>query len=499
MDSESMIPSTSVVKCCDCECNCSITNSSFSGNWIRTVKRKFDEYDEIEKKFVIPGLILPQTARIDMGNECIALREMVCGQQETIQELSVELEEEREAASSAANEAMSMILRLQREKAESQMEFRQFKMFTEEKMAHDQQEIMALEDFLYKREQVIQSLTCEVQMYKHRMLSYGLLESEVEYDGEKEHGHFSRNNSVGESSDGRFDIPSYDYPPLKCTINENQVNTEVDDEAVDVEKYAFGEAPRSCDHLRYLEKRINQLETTPSSRTDGEVFNNNILEKAIVAQSPFVPNKEICSDFISGSPKFNGSVRKAENSQTEEYANLRKVDESSDVGDEMSDRVYTIDSIHQCAGYNGNSETKGSVHTPRDSLNHTDFGDPEVTKLYLRLQDLEADRESMRQAIISMRTDKAQLILLKEIAQQLCKETSPERRTPVRKTSVMKSFSFISIFKVLVWFDSQQGGLAYAVRQGTSCRAMEMSFKYASVKPILIGPQRLPHLLCLSA
>ncbi|KAH0746478.1 hypothetical protein KY285_008135 [Solanum tuberosum] len=53
--------------------------------------------------------------------------------------------------------------------------------------------------------------------------------------------------------------------------------------------------------------------------------------------------------------------------------------------------------------------------------------------------------------------------------------------------------------QVLVWFDSQQGGLAYAVRQGTSCWAMEMSFKYASVKPILIGPQRLPHLLCLSA
>ncbi|XP_055834442.1 myosin-binding protein 7-like isoform X2 [Solanum dulcamara] len=449
MDSENMTPSTSMVKCCDCECNCSITNTSFSGNWIRTVKRK---YDEIEKKFVIPGLILPQTARIEMGNECIALREMVSGQQETIQELSVELEEERNAASSAANEAMSMILRLQREKAESQMEFRQLKMFTEEKMAHDQQEIMALEDFLYKREQVIQSLTCEVQMYKHRMLSYGLLESEVEDDDEKENGRFSWNNSVGESSDGRFDIPSYDYPPLKCTINENQVHTEVDNEYVDVEKYAFGEAPRSCEHLRYLEKRINQLETTPSSQTDGEVFNNNVLEKAIVAQSPFIPSKEISSDFISGSPKFGGSVRTAENLQTDEYANLRKVDESSEIGAEMSDRVYTIDFIHQGAEYNGNSETKASVHTPRDSLNHTNFGDPEVTKLYLRLQALEADRESMRQAIISMRTDKAQLILLKEIAQQLCKEASPERRIPVRKTSVIKSFSFISIFKWIMSF-----------------------------------------------
>lgn len=77
----------------------------------------------------------------------------------------------------------------------------------------------------------------------------------------------------------------------------------------------------------------------PSSQTDGEVFNNDVLEKAIVAQFPPVTNKEISSDFISSSPKFGGSVRKAENSQTEEYANLRKVDESSEVGGEMNDRV----------------------------------------------------------------------------------------------------------------------------------------------------------------
>ncbi|KAF5176068.1 hypothetical protein FRX31_034344 [Thalictrum thalictroides] len=35
---------------------------------------------------------------------------------------------------------MSMILRLQRQKAEIQMETRQFKQFAEEKMAHDQQD-----------------------------------------------------------------------------------------------------------------------------------------------------------------------------------------------------------------------------------------------------------------------------------------------------------------------------------------------------------------------
>ena len=80
-------PSKSLEQCCDCGCSCSLTvSSSSNGAWIRSVKRKY-----------------------------------------------------------AANETMSMILRLQREKAEVQMEARQFKRFSEEKMSHDAQEISAWE------------------------------------------------------------------------------------------------------------------------------------------------------------------------------------------------------------------------------------------------------------------------------------------------------------------------------------------------------------------
>ncbi|KAG5583196.1 hypothetical protein H5410_053823 [Solanum commersonii] len=497
MDSQNSPPTTSQVNCCYCGCSsCSAMNRSYSGTWLRSVKRKFDEYNE--NKFMIPGFVLPLNARIEIENECTALREMVSKQQHTIQDLGAELEEERNASSSAANEAMSMILRLQGEKAEVQMEFKQFKRYTEEKTAHDQQEIMALEDILYKREQTIQSLTCEVQMYKHRMMSYGLTESEAEGDCETEKGRFSRNNSISETINGQFEVPPFDYPPLKCTINENQ-------------KYAFEETPRSCDQLRDLEHRINQLERTPRS-TDGDLFKNNILEKVIVGHSPrrnrhlrkfstdsvgspFITNKEINSDFISDSPKFGGSIRKAEYSQSEERSNLRKVDNSSEIGDDMSDRVYTIDSVHQGGGYNGVSELKASAgmvddYTPRDSLNNTDFGDPEVTKLYFRLQALEADRESMRQAMIAMRTDKAQVILLKEIAQQFCKEMSPVVRKPAKKTSVIGSFSCMSVFKVPIWIVDQQSRLANAFRQGTSRGAVEMSDEHAGVKPAPSSPHR---------
>lgn len=453
-----MSPSTSLAKCCDCECSCSLTNGDFSGAWLRSVKRKYDECDETTVK-----VILPQTARIEVQDECAALREMVSGQQQTIQDLSIELDEERNAASSAANEAMSMILRLQREKAEVQMEFRQFKRFTEEKMAHDQQELADLENLLYNRDQVIQSLEFEVRMYKHRIMSYGFTEAEAEAGG----GHLGWNDGTAEVLD--------DYPLIKC-LNENQVNYDLDNEVVDVEEHVFGETPRSQNQLQDLECRIVQLEKSPEiSHPDGEFYENNVLDKVAIGQSPgrpkhlrkistdssgtyFATNKDMDNEFVSESPNFGGNSRRIGVSETLECSNLRKVNTSIEVEDDndMSDRVYTIDSVHQGAGYNGVTNPKISAKisddytkTPRYSLSYTNMEDPDIKKLYVRIQALEADKESMRQTIISMRTEKAQLELLKEIAQQLYKDMSPARRAPVRKTSTNGGFSFFSIFKVL--------------------------------------------------
>ncbi|CAI0402412.1 unnamed protein product [Linum tenue] len=437
-------PSRDLAKCCNCGCSSCSTGSSSSGPWIKSVKRKYDEFEG--KPFVIPGLDLISNPRIQIENEIVALRESVSSQQQAIQDLYAELEEERNAASSAANEAMSMILRLQREKAEVQMEARQFKRFAEEKMAHDQEELASLEDVLYKKEQAIQSLTCEVQAYKHRMLSYGLTESEVE-------GGFSRNQSMSDNMGSQFDFPEYDYPPLKCNLNENQAAAEADEEeVVDVEKYAFGETPRygevPChndtprgnDHLKNLEYRIYQMERSPrSSQLDADVSGGNgkhILEKVIV-ESP--------------SYKFPNSFKKADYvTHPEEHKFPRKADyNASEFEDEMDDRVYTIDSVHN--GVNDHKEDY--VSSPRTEMfDQPDLSDPDIKKLYTRLHALEADRESMRQAIISMRTDKAQLVLLKEIAQQLCKDMTPERRVPVKKPSIAGALKFISVVKWVTSF-----------------------------------------------
>lgn len=449
MESESEQPEATVVKWCDCGCDCCSAkfDGSYSGAWSRSMKRKLDERDD--DKLFIPGLLIPDVARVDIGNECVALREMVSSQQQTIQEMSIELDEERNAASSAANEAMSMILRLQREKAEVQMEARQFKRFSEEKMTHDQQEIMSMEDFLYKREQTIQALTCEVQAYKHRMLSYGLTESEVEglTSG------LTHNNSLDTNLESQYEFPAYNYPPLKCHLIENHVDPELDNGTVDIEEYAFGETPPS---LRDIEERINQLETSPT--------HSPVLEKVIVGHSPrlqdhsrklstdsaesFIASDE---DFVSDSPKLGSSNMK------QDYSNLKKVDSASEFGDDMSDRIYTVDSIHNVASFDIDPKANRGVYddlnsTRNESSYRTDIGDIEVKKLYARLHALEADRESMKQALMSMRTDKAQLVLLKEIAQHLYKDMSPPSRMPVKKRSVFGNFTFFALFKWIASF-----------------------------------------------
>ncbi|XP_019453339.1 PREDICTED: myosin-binding protein 7-like [Lupinus angustifolius] len=438
MDVELVLSSKDLLKCCNCGCSCSLAAQS-SGTWMRSVKRKHDEFE------LDSGLRVPMFARIGIENECMALREMVSSQQKTIEDLNAELEEERNSASTAANEAMSMILRLQREKAEIQMESRQFKRFAEQKMSHDQEEFLSLEDLLYKREQIIQSLTCEVQAYKHRMMSFGLTEEEVE--GEQ------------------YELSTYEYPALKCNVLHGVMDANNDD--TDIEKYAFGENP--SDRLRDLENRIFQMERSPTySQMDGDYTGKNTFEKVIVGQSPrrtrhsrkFSSDstsfggmgRENGPDFQMDSPKVNNNSRKDNFSQSDDPSNLKKEDKASE-SDDTSDRIYTVDFVQVGAPDNGFTESKARggafedyATSPRESGKNADFEDSDIKKLYMRLHALEADRESMRQAIISMSTDKAQFVLLKEIAQHLCKEMSPERRMTERKPSIVGSFSFFSIF-----------------------------------------------------
>ncbi|KAG7547847.1 GTD-binding domain [Arabidopsis suecica] len=81
--------------------------------------------------------------------------------------LMVELEEERAASASAADEAMAMILRLQADKASLEMEGKQYERMIDEKFAYDEEEMNILKEILFKREREKHFLEKELETYKH--------------------------------------------------------------------------------------------------------------------------------------------------------------------------------------------------------------------------------------------------------------------------------------------------------------------------------------------
>ncbi|XP_021290534.1 uncharacterized protein LOC110421295 [Herrania umbratica] len=95
--------------------------------------------------------------------------------------LYLELEKERSAAATAADEAMAMILRLQEEKATIEMEARQYQRMIEEKSAYDAEEMKILKEILFRREREKHFLEKEVESYKHMFFENEQLDAEM-YD-----------------------------------------------------------------------------------------------------------------------------------------------------------------------------------------------------------------------------------------------------------------------------------------------------------------------------
>ncbi|MFS7932207.1 putative GTD-binding domain-containing protein [Helianthus anomalus] len=102
-----------------------------------------------------------------------SLKDALCAQQRLLQKLYHELDVEREAAATAASEAMSMILRLQGEKAAVKMEAEQYKRLAEEKMNYAEESMETFEEIMYQKEMEIAALDYQVQAYRYRLLSLG--------------------------------------------------------------------------------------------------------------------------------------------------------------------------------------------------------------------------------------------------------------------------------------------------------------------------------------
>ncbi|CAH8366077.1 unnamed protein product [Eruca vesicaria subsp. sativa] len=120
-------------------------------------------------------MMVERTMSLGFGanGETLGFRETMWAQRELLQKITQELDDEREASSSAASEALAMILKLQGEKAALEMETSQYKRMTEEKMCHAETSLTLFEDLIYNKEMEIASLEFQVQAYRCKLLSVG--------------------------------------------------------------------------------------------------------------------------------------------------------------------------------------------------------------------------------------------------------------------------------------------------------------------------------------
>ncbi|KAK1322890.1 hypothetical protein QJS10_CPA02g01344 [Acorus calamus] len=132
--------------------------------------------------------------------EASALKEVLCDQDQAMLKLSMELEKEREASASAASEALSMILRLQEERSAERMEARQYKRMAEERMRHVEGHFSILEEVMNVKEMEIAYLESQVRAYRHKLLSIGFSDTNVNDMGNwgnlTFHGILRRNESL---------------------------------------------------------------------------------------------------------------------------------------------------------------------------------------------------------------------------------------------------------------------------------------------------------------
>lgn len=148
------------------------------------LSRSFDEKKTVDADLLFIEEI-GRKGRSDLGvtgnmtNTIRILEQELEKEQVTRDALYLELEKERAAAATAADEAMTMILRLQSDKAAIEMEARHYQRMVEEKYAYDEEEMDILKEIIVRREREKHYLEKELEAYRRMMvIGYDELESD---------------------------------------------------------------------------------------------------------------------------------------------------------------------------------------------------------------------------------------------------------------------------------------------------------------------------------
>ncbi|KAH0901158.1 hypothetical protein HID58_040661, partial [Brassica napus] len=175
------------------------------------------------------------------GAETLDLRLALYECKEVTERLQDELNAEREASATSASEALSMILRLQGEKAELAREAGQYKRIAQEEMSHAEMWFAHLEDFIHQKELVITALEYQVEAYRSQLLSLG-------------YSDLSSLDVKLQENDVRSQIP---FPELVNDLSV-PVEKEVIEESVDSQKSYFDVY---WDHIKKMDEKVKEFKT----------------------------------------------------------------------------------------------------------------------------------------------------------------------------------------------------------------------------------------------
>ncbi|KAF7825765.1 myosin-binding protein 3-like isoform X1 [Senna tora] len=322
--------------------------------------------------------------------------------------LCLELEKERAAAATAADEAMAMISRLQEEKASIEIETRQYQRMIEERVAYEEEEMNILQEILIRREKENHFLEKELEAYRQMSLS------------------------GSEQSNGKPNIQLDQLrqrPSFSLETNEDQLQT---DSSISIVKKAeiknlhSNMVDQTCTRIDDGEelKRNRELK----NHFEGKLHNSfldtesNVLDVHVIDDKIELRKKEnekiICSSLntASGEPRYGDLA-------------LRNLEAPSSITVSNLPRTSKPESRNV---FNANINEKLRIGT-------------EIEMLAERLKMLKHEKEKLTIFAGNEESNNLQLKLLEEIANQL--QEIKQLRNPLRGSSLPPSSAKVSLRK----------------------------------------------------
>lgn len=394
--------------------------------------------------------------------------------------LCSELEQERIAAATAADEAMAMISRLQEEKASIEIEARQYQRILEEKSAYDAEEMNILKEIIVRREREKHFLEKEVETYRKVLQENEGLESQVDDTQGQNEASFLDYSSVdpmlilqhlSESIDKRGNVQTKsNYPDYASASIEKQtsdVSLVRESSILECNDTKIYEGLQSLEYHSIIQDHLHDVEETSQEIQEKGVLSLDEILYPKLSKSNGSPNHEFLENntTIDGEQGSNdiicplqlivpGSMRTDygnEKDREHHVHDVHIIDSKCDIGNKSSEK--RIDPPSEASNFQrlqssaNNSQrvvqdidrscsdivdrfsslsglpNRSVSELRRNSLSAVDQErlkiDSEIGRLRARLIAVQEEKEKLKNSLQRRERGKTELQLLEDIATQL--------------------------------------------------------------------------------